>query len=389
MLENINNRDSESTEVGEKGFNHGWRGFARMGGDGLSFYFPGCRQRRDLRFTLRDEGEGGLTGSQVFEEKCLIKNFCSMRSFVFVLFCFACEKDLSAQEYRVQGVSTWNIYRSNVVSQSQTQAFQVSVTSNLWNIKVRSEVLPFYRESAYDGRFVYYMHVFREPAHHIGKQVANSMIFADRRMPHADFSPEMNAIWLAYASSDYFKSRTSDRLEPGISWLTPGIERILQSTNRLNKAKWELSRQKPFLPLSITYLDDGLIYSWSSKVPPKKMLRPFDNGYTNITYNVVSTTNLNNHLFPTEVIVRRYQPSKTNLNLHLEFTVTATNTTFDPGREILPRLQGVTGVSEWRFGKNAMTYFITNRWLQSEDILVSPGFQKKLTPPVQNRPGTL
>lgn len=119
----------------------------------------------------------------------------------------------------------------------------------------------------------------------------------------ADEVSGINYLWLAYASSCYFKTQTNDLLKP--IWTLDDSE--LKKQHFKVKANWSLNENMPFLPRNVRYYSDGKRRYRTGGIASTNLAPPpYDHGFTNFTYEELSSTNAAGIEVPTEFRFIRY-----------------------------------------------------------------------------------
>ena len=278
--------------------------------------------------------------------------------------------------YTVEGTVISKIIVTNKVVSTETSHFHVSGCTNRWKVRIRRNPdEPSFNEAIFDGQYVYTTSRFKDRPDR--NQVAHTVIYDKRSFPPMDMPPAMRPVFFGFASGQYFQTKESKLVEPAIR---AGLDFYLDPQNVYPlKAEWDLFTNAPFLPKWIVYLDDGVTPKDGSK--GKKRPPPFDRGFTNISYSVSSTTNIDGCVFPLEARLKGYRlvrNAKTFADLKqcVEFNFAVTNVIAGRPKIIISEVYGRTAVSDYRFGNKA-NYFVTNGLRETTELLGSPEFQKK------------
>jgi hypothetical protein len=113
----------------------------------------------------------------------------------------------------------------------------------------------------------------------------------------------INYLWFAYASSCYFQQQTNRLLEP--IWTLDDWQ--LKSQHFKEKADWSLNKGGPFLPRRAVYYSDGLLRHRTGGIASTNLAPPpYNHGFTNFTYEELSSTNSGGIEIPTEFRFIRY-----------------------------------------------------------------------------------
>lgn len=113
-------------------------------------------------------------------------------------------------------------------------------------------------------------------------------------------------LWLAFASTCYLNIQTNEMLPPPFP-LAPGLD---HRTSKMKlKASWQRFNSPPYLPKSIVYYNDGYFYLPSNgKFEKKQYPPPYNEGFTNATFKVIQTTNINGIKLPMAVEFTHFAP---------------------------------------------------------------------------------
>ena len=177
----------------------------------------------------------------------------------------------------------------------------------------------------------------------IGKLPPNTNIVnnATAVISAGDVPPEQGAftsyIWLALASSAYFKNVTNDEVHP----IWTGID----TKNLSVKAHWVFFDKPPYLLKHIIY------YGKAGRLPP-----PFDNGWKASEFHVTSETNVESYNFPMESEYEQFKPNRgtaTNVDdlvRQFRVKVVVRSVQLDTSGSIFPpATRGATLVEDFRF----------------------------------------
>jgi len=194
--------------------------------------------------------------------------------------------------FEVQGVISAAMRRNGRLLPQPSVSFQMRVGESRWALKLLyPKPSPNdYSELVYDGKDLRYITCFTsrvERARAMGKPIGvNGCIGGVFRgeIPHLPFVHYAGPLWLAFASSRYFRARTNHWLEPVISYGAPsGI--YDHRSHYLQQSHWT-THPASGLPSRVMYLAAG--YERSPKMPEIKspLPPPFQKGYTNAIYTV-------------------------------------------------------------------------------------------------------
>ncbi len=242
---------------------------------------------------------------------------------------------------------------------TNSQRFSIVVSNSCYLVRLTPTIGKSicYQEAAFDGHTLYYLTSFIPPepraergAAKTGGNVATAWVYDQQRIVYSSFAHEMGIVWLMLASGDYFRSLTNSLAEPA---LTIGLFENMEFYPRPFKVpvKWLLQESFPFLPLQVSYFDDGE----TKTAPPFKNAKrnpPFDLGFTNLVFTVTSTQEFDGISVPSVAEVVTYIPSpfgRTELVPYTKYR--ATLNTFArgiPPSVFRPKLPGATVISDAR-----------------------------------------
>jgi len=282
---------------------------------------------------------------------------------------------LRAQQFEVEGRLTYSVYVSGKLMGTVPKNFtvQVSGCESLY----RSE-MPDTKGSiqvATDGNGLF--RVDNIPTDGGASSTRHGGFVENRRFPRDDGS-NINYLWLAYGSACYFDDITDNMADP--IWMLDDPKR--EGDRAKVKALWQRDNGERLLR-QISYFGDGFWHtrdvsgaSLVIKMPP-----PFDQGFTNATYQVIRFTNFLGNFIPTEFVFTRYgvHPSRKGhadiakvSETHAEVTlVKALPSSFT----LMPHLNGSTLIIDMRFKNTSsnimeMGYIITNgNWKTTNELI--------------------
>jgi hypothetical protein len=192
--------------------------------------------------------------------------------------------------------------------------------------------------------------------------------FIERRRFPRDDSSNINYLWLAYGSGCYFDAATNDLVDP--LWVLDNPAR--EGLNSSVRATWERN-QLERVPRRVTYLGDGYWHTLTTTGKPldAAMPVPFDKGFTNAIYRVLSVTNFYDTFIPTEFIFTRFGVRPTGSNKAVIEKLTETHaivssiTGLSQSTNLLPKFDGTVRVLDTRSktpgsANPGVTYVVTN-----------------------------
>ena len=186
-----------------------------------------------------------------------------------------------AQEFEVEGALTVTTERHEKVAQKTTRTFVVDVKNSHFKMDSVSGGSNFRLTYVLDSEKLYQLSLGQVPQNAASYQFPSFIRPAS--MPVADDGSCNNELWLAFASQGFFKSFTN---EPVLALWSSGPK--FPFVPYLN-LQFSTNQDKLGLPKTVTYID-----------------RTYPQSYTNATYRVLTTTNINGALIPTEFEFIRY-----------------------------------------------------------------------------------
>lgn len=247
-----------------------------------------------------------------------------------------------------------------------------------------------YRECAYDGQYLYLLNSMvtrvdadKSAGKKVGSNVATAWIYKNQHAITEVSASQMGVIWLMFASGEYFKSTTSNLVEPVVLL---GIYRATDTPQFRGKqqAFWKLQEMPPYCPIEAYYLDDGIEYL-PFPIPPKKRLAPFDVGFTNIIFKINGFTNVDGLQMPTDGVLETFKPKPDHQKetggtyrvsrYHISTTSVKVGSSEIAFRPVLP---GETFIGDARFYQQAdnLSYVSTNVWPSEMAITNKEAFKK-------------
>lgn len=302
------------------------------------------------------------------------------------------------QVYEVEGTVVGTAYEANGQPRQQPMDnydFTIEVSKCTWEMTLklseesaayfrklsaetgREFTFPDYQRFTFDGQDLYCFSDFEtayaafsakrqgegRPIPAANDNRANGSVVA-REVPH--LTEGDSEIWLAYASGCYFKNRKDKSLEVTWRWGLPEARGCLVNSGSVKRmATWELQRNPPHLPKSVTYYFDEV------------------GSFTNAQFTVLSYTNAEGCTLPTESTLDAYRrdPSGSGPILLVHYDIKTTKINELEKRFVFPPVVPVlTTVSDFRFnGPDAppgseIPYFIRDRFLTMREARNSSNY---------------
>jgi hypothetical protein len=277
-----------------------------------------------------------------------------------------------AQSYKADGRMTYMVRNPHGALDIMCHfTFTIWVNGRKWFIETsvngRKDLEPY--EDAYDGQYVYSLTTFIDK---LGAPHSSGIIESNDVPQESSFYA--SPIWLALGSSHYFQSITNNLFQP--IWHLSDI--TLRNKRFSDVGKWIKQDASPFLPEEVTYYSDGKIYFTDSYGNSRvsRYPAPYDNGFIEAEYNVITHTNVGGITLPQHFVFIRYMPrpygrSTNDTVIMCKYDGTVTNISSENIREgYIPVLSPPTYVDDRRFGVAAkpvtdVEYVATNSWWPS------------------------
>lgn len=305
-------------------------------------------------------------------------------------------------EYEVRGIAECTIRVPTGEVSSPRVNFTASVRGSCWAITlIRAGTNGVdYEQATYDGANLYYLtsmqsslktRQFSMPGR--AGNIANALVANKGEVFHYATSPEIGPIWLACASSAFFRNLTTNFMEPPVPFDGTGRNYDGDQCRSLPITS-ERFADSLGLPLRTAFYDDGTSV-FGNKFPP-----PYSNGFTNSIYHVDSWTNQGGLHIPISSQLSLYRPRENGSNandLSLICTYALSINDFRIGTSnfsCTPILPGVTAVFDSRLKEVPnLLYLTTNKWPTASEIRSNPVFRDAVhytdRDPSQKKKGTL
>jgi len=187
----------------------------------------------------------------------------------------------------------------NQVNFQSAKKFHVAVRSGDWFICTTDVETGDKVEIGFEQGTVYRVSTFSKPR-------TNNLValIESEEVPDGDGSL-IAFLWLAYASSCHLAGVTNSTLAP--VWILDDSN--LRYEGFKMRASWILGTESPYLPLSVSYFNDGnfrILDHQTGRRTVSLAPAPYDRGYLNATYEANSLTNYRGLLLPTKFLFTRY-----------------------------------------------------------------------------------
>jgi len=301
----------------------------------------------------------------------------------FVLLSTICFQLLSQEYYSFEGAAKMRmVMPSGKMQEQRAVVFKLNVSDCQWRIRFHRDEgtnqinSPDYTEVSSDGVFLYYLSNLESAIANQKKRGANFGVDHNTAVArrykgelfHMRFVDEVSPIWLAFASGCYFKNRTNDYVEPG--FVFDSVQEYGPPERKRLKSFWRLNEFKPFMPVSVVYIGVGKIKGPNGDLIDRPS--PYNNGFTNAVYRIISTTNINGVEFPQHSKLEIFRPTSlfdTNSPLIPFITYEMSLTAFLRRTGIFhiqPELPGITAIQDEAAFEGSsiprVTYKSKDRW---------------------------
>ncbi len=283
-------------------------------------------------------------------------------------------------------IESRSYYINETLASVENFNFEVAVSNCYWDIKFFPTILTNNSyEAKSDGENIYFIHNLSNAIELLkkeGKENADNFatgLVVKNQVPHDPFAEGIGPVWLTYASSCYFKNRTSDDVEVMFS---RSDDRIFLDQVVLQKAKWKLDGALA-LPIKLDIFNDGTIFSHRSL--EHKYHAPYNNGFRIAQFEVLTTTNIEGFSFPASAVFKTFgtkEHGRTKSDLRLVFEHQILLTRISIGAvidDLPPQVPGITAVTESRFigeKMNPFSYRCKNRMLTDSEVRKLGEFEK-------------
>jgi hypothetical protein len=304
------------------------------------------------------------------------------------------------QIYHVAGEAVFrSFYENEQPAWQRASRFAVASNDRQWWIRItpeNTEVTDYYMICC-DGIDTYSYEMLETGVRlraQRGEYVASNIAAGHIRrgnLPRHRGAHEAGALWLAFASAYYLNKESSGYLEPAATLnVNSGNDlepyQILRQKTTVSRFK-----QKPFLPSEVVYYDDGR-YRIPGSDSPHATIQfppPYQKGFTNTVYRVITATNVAGLTVPLRAEMTTYVPKRdgthsTHLRMIAQYEILTTNVTeLGSWNMDCRELPGVTFVHDYRFAEvlspvYAVTYFCTNSFPAEEEVKQYPQFTQAL-----------
>jgi hypothetical protein len=295
----------------------------------------------------------------------------------------------SPKGFLAEGVYSTVLYgTTGDVQKSISGSFLVRVEGTKWKIRTTrsDEILDYFEAGSDDMQQIYLLGSHTNctalaVAERKDSQGVRELEKAFGRVqlgsvPHFNDAEAICILWLAYASSSYFSSRTNNHIEP-VYWF--GGQSFFDQKITL-PGEWVLEKDSPYLPIRVVYFNDGFTRGLNGSGAPQVVPNqaPWQNGYTNAVYYVERSSEVGQRRIPSSFTLDIFRPkptgkSSTDLLLSRAFEFTLTNTPpWDGIENFIPSIPGRTYLKDRRFAHSGIAvdlgYVVSNRWPTMSDV---------------------
>ncbi|NJO55785.1 MAG: hypothetical protein HC834_04835 [Rhodospirillales bacterium] len=257
--------------------------------------------------------------------------------------------------FRIEGDLSRESFLYGRPEKSSKKKFTIVIENCRWQIESSNEAEDFYSLKSFSDGVIH--NVSRVPENLRKTSEAESpngnkyhVVAEKHDVPRDDYSG-ISYLWLAYCSNCYFDALDGDRLQP--VWMLD--DALLREEGFTVRGLF--SRPDGFLPSEVAYLHDGLMRIRSRG--ERKAFRapaPFDRGFTNAVFKVLSATNLGGVSIPLEFEFLRFGLNQgeggpqLNLRSRIVGTVNRVTSRVVP-QDFVRALEGTAFVQDLRFAR--------------------------------------
>jgi len=223
-----------------------------------------------------------------------------------------------ARAFEVSGVFENTITGTNGEPVLINGCFTVVAEDCKWRIRTKrfDESVDFFEAGSTDGKQIYLLasHTnitleaiaeLKDPVKAAELDVAFAQI-TPGEVPHFRSAEQICILWLAYASSCYFATRTNDQIEP-VYWF--GGEYFFNRGLTV-PGNWQIEKASPHLPSRVVFFNDGFLRAMDRGRTP--VITPnsgvYAKGFTNAVYQVTQFSEVNSFKLPSEFTLSTYRP---------------------------------------------------------------------------------
>lgn len=285
--------------------------------------------------------------------------------------------DEQLQAFKIKGRILYEVFLANGTNSHWTRDFNVTVQDCGWIIESVDTVSGQYAFSTRTNGLIYYVtgvNLNRKP-------ILNNyaVVVENNDVPPSSDVSGISAIWLAYASSCYFKSVEGNQYKPVWMLDDPTLRAEGFTMHGI------LNTLEGNLPKQLVYLDEGIRYA---RVSGHRIIlhapASFRGAVTNAAYRALETTNIGTFQIPKSFEFQRFGVRR-DYSTYLLAKITGAITSLEPVvrlEEQIPNLKGGIFFIDKRFEKSetnvgVFTYSTTNQmFLSSTNPIILR--QKKL-----------
>lgn len=312
---------------------------------------------------------------------------------------------LTEQSFDAEGIITYRRHVDGRIAGEMRRSFVVSVVGSQWRIRSYDEADAAidHNECTFDGTNVYRASFLRDsnvpppetnraagsvrgqtstPSPDKGKTRANVVVWPSE-VPLSD-PTLISAVWLAFASRNYFDGMTSNRAEP--FWFAG--EEVKELAFKVECAV-QLDDRPPFLPRQVVYINPGgKPIVRNGEIELAAYPKPFDRAFTNALYEATQHGRADGLTYPMRFFIARFAPPKpgtAGAELRIVDTYEGETTTFSsPSKapDLRLHLPSRAGILDKRFGMTSeiqsIQYYVTNGEVRSLEAM-APLYQREVS----------
>lgn len=294
--------------------------------------------------------------------------------------------DMGAANYSVTGDVTYeNFFAREQIREgylpfqpivTQTNQFSLVVSNDCWRMRVTASATAgaAYNEAAFDGTTLYFMQG-------TGLEVEKGYIFDNQHVIYDITAHEMGPVWLMFGSAKFWSQATNTFVQPATILGLFEIQEFYKKPFTL-RAHWSLQEDYPQLPVYVAYVDDGMVKTGPESQPyPRKP--PFDKGFTNTVFQVLSFTNIAGVKLPLTGQLDTFRPEPRGLRPELlhytqyRISLKRWSSTPEPV-SFRPVLPGPTPITDYRLYETVRSYtYVAADWPSLDQVTNTLSYKEK------------
>lgn len=257
------------------------------------------------------------------------------------------------QVFEVKGKLIYNGFFQSECVYSNRMDFRVVVDGCRWLISTLDQRAGFTATTAFEGGISYNLNTWVK-----GSSNIYAAIIEAEEVPSGNASA-ISYVWLAYASSCYFKNLKTNFIVP----LRILDDPHLRDEGFKMEGRWSISSELPYLPLRVEYLNDGVVRAYDFKNKERVTFPyrdPYNKGHIDADYLVLEKTNIGGITLPAKFIFKTYalppfvstNDHPTNLMVRSEIEVSEVTVSLSPNlQSFRPQFSGMVNYTDKRISR--------------------------------------